>query len=675
MFLAASVLLFLGTGGWSVYGAPAAYCAAGLAGILGVALMVGWPRVLSRNALAVVVIDSVLVSALVCDTGREGSLFLFLYLLASLGLIRTASLPVSFVGAAALAAGYLIATVATGLGGTFGAFFVPETAFGSGLVFLSGILAGLVGLRLQSLQDKAQKLSLADTSLRESEEQISVLFSSFAPALRVLDVGGILDWAAAASGRLLGAPFVHVALLDVVNHRTHAEGSSNVYPSWWHPGIQRLLLWSSRTGEILREETTVCGLKGFVAVPIPSSEDGGIGAIVVGGKTLNEREERILESLAAEISGVLEASKDAPGGRNPISGLPDKPSLRRILGREFSRGNATTLLTVRLDRLREYRRLYGDPAGDRLFEKLGSRLNVEYQRVFHCEDVLAVALKGSSGLAARRAALHIRKVVAASTNDAAVPQDASVGFVLLDSGETRDPDLILEAAFEAVSIAETASEKLFGASPDAVAEAIRERERGESGKRRDEIALALLETTRLRDSYLGPHMRAVSQLSLRVGSEMGFSRDSLDVLGIGALLHDVGKIGISDAILQKPGPLTGEEYEVMKSHVILGAEMVTRVADLAVAAPTVKHHHERFDGGGYPDGLVGEDIPLTARIVCATDALDSMMRDKAYQRGISLPSALDEILRNSGTQFDPRVAEALMAVSKKPGENRMGFAN
>ena len=409
-----------------------------------------------------------------------------------------------------------------------------------------------------------------------------------------------------------------------------------------------------------------------MAVPILSSEGQGIGAVVVGGRALDNREERALQSLAAGISHVLEASEDAPGGRDPISRLPDKSSLRRILGRELSRGNATTLLMVGLNRLREYRRLYGTPAGDRLFEKLGGRLNAEYQKVFHCEDVLAVVLKGSSGFAARKTALHIRKIVAASTKDAVVPQDASVGFVLLDSREAQDPDLILEAAFDAVSIAETEPEKLFGASPDAVAEATGDREPGE---RRDEIALTLLEATRLRDPYLGPHMRAVSQLSLRVGSEMGLSQESLDLLGVGALLHDVGKIGTPDAILQKPGLLTSEEYEVMKNHVTLGAEMVTRVAGLAAAAPTVKHHHERFDGGGYPDGLVGEDIPLAARIVCATDAMDSMMRDKVYQRGISRRSALDEILRNSGTQFDSRVTEALLAVSKKPGDGRMGLAN
>ena len=259
VFLAASVLLFL-AGGWTVYGTPAAYCAAGLAGILGVAWVVGWPQVLLRNALTMVFVDSVLVSVLVYDTGGEGSPFLSLYLLASLGLVRAASVPLSFAGAAALVAGYL---AATGLGGMFEASSGLETAFEAGLIFLFGVLAGFLGLSFRSLQNRSQELALADARLRESEEQIAVLFSSFAPTLRVLDVGGILDWAATTTGGLLGAPFVHVALLDEVNHRTHAEGDSNVYPSWWHPEIQRLLLWSSRTGEVLREETVVCGIEGF----------------------------------------------------------------------------------------------------------------------------------------------------------------------------------------------------------------------------------------------------------------------------------------------------------------------------------------------------------------------------------------------------------------------------
>lgn len=158
----------------------------------------------------------------------------------------------------------------------------------------------------------------------------------------------------------------------------------------------------------------------------------------------------------------------------------------------------------------------------------------------------------------------------------------------------------------------------------------------------------LFEATRLRDPYLGPHMDAVSRLSRRVGSAMGVSGEPLELLCIGALLHDVGKILIPDAILRKPGPLSRDEYEVMKRHTVLGAEILSE-GGLQGAVPVARCHHERFDGEGYPDRLKGEETPLMARIVCATDAMDSMIQDRIYQRGVPMQTALNKIARNSGT--------------------------
>jgi putative nucleotidyltransferase with HDIG domain len=165
-----------------------------------------------------------------------------------------------------------------------------------------------------------------------------------------------------------------------------------------------------------------------------------------------------------------------------------------------------------------------------------------------------------------------------------------------------------------------------------------------------------------RDSLIGDHLRAVSRLASRIGSRMSLSPDQMQALTLGALLHDLGKIGVPDQILQKPGRLTDEEYEVIKRHPVLGAEMLAPIEELALAVPVVRHHHERFDGRGYPDGLRGEDIPLVARVVSVADAFDSMTRDRPYGYGISRQAALEEVERNSGTQFDPRTVRALLEV-------------
>jgi HD-GYP domain-containing protein (c-di-GMP phosphodiesterase class II) len=140
------------------------------------------------------------------------------------------------------------------------------------------------------------------------------------------------------------------------------------------------------------------------------------------------------------------------------------------------------------------------------------------------------------------------------------------------------------------------------------------------------------------------------------------------------LLHDVGKIGIPDRILQKSGRLTEDEYAEIKRHPVLGVSILAPATELASALPVVKHHHERFDGEGYPDGLRGEDIPLVARIVSVADAFDSMIRARPYGYGISRKAARREIEENSGTQFDPRIVRVLLEVVYAPDDRQAGSA-
>jgi HD-GYP domain-containing protein (c-di-GMP phosphodiesterase class II) len=161
---------------------------------------------------------------------------------------------------------------------------------------------------------------------------------------------------------------------------------------------------------------------------------------------------------------------------------------------------------------------------------------------------------------------------------------------------------------------------------------------------------------------------------MRIGSEISLPGEQMEALASGALLHDVGKIGIPDRILQKSGRLTEEEYAEIKRHPLLGVSILTPATDLASALPVVRHHHERFDGKGYPDGLRGEDIPLMARIVSVADAFDSMIRGRPYGYGISRKAALREIEENAGTQFDPLIVRALLEIVYAPGDRQADSA-
>ena len=157
---------------------------------------------------------------------------------------------------------------------------------------------------------------------------------------------------------------------------------------------------------------------------------------------------------------------------------------------------------------------------------------------------------------------------------------------------------------------------------------------------------SLSATVDARDAYTAGHSRRVQQLALAIGRELGLSQPELELLGHAALFHDIGKLGIPDAILLKPASLTDEEWAIMASHAAEGASIINRLGFLSDAVPAIRHHHERFDGQGYPDGLAGEDIPLGARIIHVADAFDSMLTTRVYRPARPAHEALAELQRH-----------------------------
>jgi diguanylate cyclase (GGDEF)-like protein/putative nucleotidyltransferase with HDIG domain len=170
---------------------------------------------------------------------------------------------------------------------------------------------------------------------------------------------------------------------------------------------------------------------------------------------------------------------------------------------------------------------------------------------------------------------------------------------------------------------------------------------------------SLSATVDARDAYTAGHSRRVQQLALAIGRELGLSQAELDLLGHAALFHDIGKLAIPDAILLKPGSLTPDEWALMQRHADEGARIIDRLGFLQDAVPAIRHHHERFDGSGYPDGIAGEEIPLGARIIHVADALDSMLTTRIYRAARPADEALEELRRGSGSQFCPRCVSAL----------------
>nr|WP_179393688.1 HD-GYP domain-containing protein [Carboxydothermus ferrireducens] len=176
---------------------------------------------------------------------------------------------------------------------------------------------------------------------------------------------------------------------------------------------------------------------------------------------------------------------------------------------------------------------------------------------------------------------------------------------------------------------------------------------------------ALVAALEAKDPYTKGHSERVSELAVEIAREMGMKPDELENIRFMALLHDVGKIGILDTVLNKKGTLDPEEKELIQEHPVLGAKIVEEIPFLKQYAGMVRHHHERFDGTGYPDKVSGEKIPLGARIIAVADTYDAMTSDRPYRAALTKEQAMSELERNAGQQHDPRVVNALLKVLER----------
>jgi len=192
-------------------------------------------------------------------------------------------------------------------------------------------------------------------------------------------------------------------------------------------------------------------------------------------------------------------------------------------------------------------------------------------------------------------------------------------------------------------------------------------------RQNQEMFLATMETLartlEAKDRYTRGHSGRVAEYAVKLAAAVGMEAKDLENLRLAASLHDLGKIGIPDEVLHKPDRLAPEEYELIKKHPLIAVQILQPLAVVQDIIPWIKHHHERYDGGGYPDGLRGEDIPLGARLIALADSFDAMTTDRPYRRALSTEAALAEIRQGTGRQFDPRLALAWLNLMKE-GERK-----
>jgi two-component system cell cycle response regulator len=323
-----------------------------------------------------------------------------------------------------------------------------------------------------------------------------------------------------------------------------------------------------------------------------------------------------------------------------LTGLPNRRRLMQDLDDRLADREAepTLLIVFDLDGFKAYNDAYGHPAGDALLTRLGERLEA------------AVSGRGN----AYRMGGDEFCVLAELKADGQDALAAAGSTALRERGEGFE----ITASHGAVAIpheATTASEALGMADQRMYAR--KGRKRTSAGRQATD---ALLKALAERNPGLGAHLDDVTDLCEAVGRELGLSDEEMTPLLQAAALHDVGKVAIPDAILDKPGPLDETEWEFMRTHTLIGERILAEAPALAEAAKIVRASHERYDGNGYPDALARDEIPLAARIVAVCDSYDAMTSNRPYRTAMSTELALSELHNGAGTQFDPRVVNAFV---------------
>jgi diguanylate cyclase (GGDEF)-like protein/putative nucleotidyltransferase with HDIG domain len=227
----------------------------------------------------------------------------------------------------------------------------------------------------------------------------------------------------------------------------------------------------------------------------------------------------------------------------------------------------------------------------------------------------------------------------------------SIGVASLEAKQT--PERLLAVAAEALQQARMRGGRqvsmLTGGLTDETADPVH-----------GEVIAALGSALQERDRYTGEHSESVVDMAARVAQAMGLDPEEVSRVRTAALLHDIGKVGIPDEILHKSGPLDEHEWELMRQHPVIGERILRAIPGLGGVARIVRHEHERWDGAGYPDGLVGDQTPVGSRIILACDAYHAMTSDRPYRKATSHAEAMEELTRSAGTQLDPEVVQALV---------------
>ncbi len=356
---------------------------------------------------------------------------------------------------------------------------------------------------------------------------------------------------------------------------------------------------------------------------------------------------------------------------DPLTGLANHRALIAALEHELARAyryrHECSILFLDIDHFKALNDSYGHAVGDSVLRDFAVLLQQQIREIdvpgrWGGEEFLVI-LPETSEQEARLISERARSAVAAHafTMGGGMSLTCSIGIATFPV-DARERNGLVMCADQAMYAAKKLGRNQVRSASDPATLAL-SKSNVEEGSREDVALSGIVEAlnalVEAHDHYTGQHTRRVATLATRLALALGLDVTEARMIGLAGRLHDIGKIGISDAVLQKPERLNEQEHASMQEHTIVGAEIISRIPSLRALVPVIRAHHERWDGQGYPDGLAGTAIPLGARIVAVADAYDAIITERHYQPARDAAAALNELRRCAGTQFDPEITRVL----------------